>query len=279
MIIGVPAGIGDASWIISKLVNAPEWPNIEFIIAGGYPYRTKPLFDMVGVKSNYGNFNYEEILIFEKLHPYVTWQNISSNGFGVFYIQPNMHLQRGQPLVEYLPDLKTSYHYKLKTPSIKQKDYYKKLSEGKWIGISAASYQGHQVWKTWPMATWKRLCEMLMEDGYKICLLGGSWDDLTRSLNRYLNNRCLNLVGQTTFQEACSIHKMLKGYIGFCSGLGIIRTVLALPTIMLWPSHMPAHMYSWSDPKDKESGKYIASTYTKPKEVYNLFREQSQIEF
>lgn len=277
MIIGVPSGIGDASWIVSKLVNAPEWPNIQFIIAGGWPFRTKPLFDMVGVNSTYGKFNYEEILIFEKLHPYVTWENISSNGFGVFYLQPNQHLERGDSLSEYLPDLATNYHYKLKTPSIKQKDYYKRLTVGKWLGISAASYRGHQAWSTWEMSKWKQLCKRLIKDDYKICLLGGSWDDLTRSLSKEFE--CLNLVGQTTFQEACSIHKMLDYYIGFCSGLGIIRTVLALPTIMLWPSHMPAHMYSWSDPKDKESGKYIASTYTKPKEVYSLFREQSQIEF
>jgi len=274
MKIGVPAGIGDASWIISKLINAPEWPNIEFIIAGGEPYRTKPLFDMVGVKSVYGLFNYEEILTFEHLHPYVTWKDISSNGFGVFYLQPNMHLQRGELLSNYLPDLKTDYHYKLKIPSITKKDYYNRLTHGQWIGISAASYRGHQAWSTWPMAKWQRLCDMLMSDGYKICLLGGSWDDLTRSLNRYLNNRCLNLVGQTTFQEACAVHKMLDYYIGFCSGLGVIRTVLDLPTIMLWPSHMGAHMYSWSDPQNSLDKKYIAQFYTKPRDIYNSFKLQ-----
>jgi hypothetical protein len=274
MIIGVPAGIGDASWVVSKLINAPEWPNIEFIIAGGWPYRTKPLFDMVGVKSTYGHFNYEEILMFEKVHPYITWKNISSNGFGIFYIQPNQHLERGEPLSEYLPDLKTDYHYKLKMPSITAKPYYKKLTVGKWVGISAASYRGHQAWNTWPMEQWRRLCEMLIRRGYNICLLGGSWDDLTRSLSDYLGKRCLNLVGQTTFQEACAIHKMLDYYIGFASGLGIIRTVLRLPTIMLWPAHMPAHMYSWADPKDVEEGKYLASTYAKPKEIFKLFKAQ-----
>jgi len=272
--IGVPAGIGDASWIVSKLINAPEWPNIEFIIAGGWPFRTKPLFDMVGVRSTYGQFNYEEILMFEKLHPYITWKDISSNGFGVFYLQPNQHLERGDCLADYLPDLSTTYHYKIKTPSIKTKAYYKKLAKGKWIGISAASYRGHQAWNTWPMNKWKQLCELLIKDGYKICLLGGSWDDLTRALEHEV--KCLNLVGQTSFEEACSIHKLLDYYIGFASGLGVMRTVLGLPTIMLWPNHMGAHMYSWADPLDATTGNYKASFYSKPKAIYNSFKEQEE---
>jgi hypothetical protein len=275
--LGIPAGIGDASWLVSKLVNAPEWPNIKFIIADGWPYRTKPLFDMLRVESEYGKFNYEWIVSFEQMHRYKNWSDISSNGYGCFYLQPNTHIEM-MHLSEYLPDLKTSYHYELKTPSIKSKRYYKRLSEGKWIGISAASYRGHEAWNTWSMDKWKSLIKQLIKRDYNICLLGGSWDDLTRGLEYELpKEHVLSLVGQTTFEEACSVQKKLSFYIGFCSGLGIIRTVLDLPTLMLFPEHLQSIMYSWSDPQDHASGKYVALSYLKPREIFSAFKHQEEV--
>jgi len=272
--LGVPSGIGDCSWIVSKLINSPQWPNVKFLIADGWPYRTKPLFDMVGVESDYGKFDYNFILTFEQMHPYETWKDVTSNGFGVFYLQPNMFLER-DTLNKWLPDLETNYHYKLKLPQIKNKKYYNRLTKGDWIGISAASYRGHEAWRTWDMRKWKSLVKMLLGEGYNICFLGGSWDDLTRSLEfEFGEDRCLSLVGQTEFDEACAIQKLLKFYIGFSSGLGIIRTVLGLPTIMLFPDHLQSLSVSWADPKDVESRKYMALTYVSPKLVFKGFKRQ-----
>ena len=116
---------------------------------------------------------------------------------------------------------------------------------------------------------------MLIQEGYKICLLGGSWDDLTRSLEYEFSSKdCLSLVGQTTFQEVCAVQKMLSFYIGFCSGLGIIRTVLGLPTIMLFPEHLQCIMDSWADPEDLESRRYIPLTYRETKEVFKALKRQ-----
>jgi hypothetical protein len=69
---------------------------------------------------------------------------------------------------------------------------------------------------------------------------------------------------------------MLKFYIGFCSGLGIVRTVLGLPTIMLWPEHMQFLRTSWADPEDIKSYKYIDSDYLSPKEVFSTFKLQEK---
>ena len=278
MIVGLPSGIGDQSWAISKLVNAPEWNEIEIEVADGWPFRSDDYLAMLGKKCVYGQFRYEDIVVFEQLHPYKTWQDISNKGFGKFLMQPNHHLERGLPLKDYLPDLKTDYHYNLNIPSIENKSYYPLLKTGNWVGISAASYRGHKAWKTWDLENWTELCKMLIASEYNICLLGGSWDDLTRSLEYDLpSNVCLNLVGQTKFDEACAVHKLLKFYVGFSSGLGIIRTVMSLPTIMLWPEHQTALSESWADPEDLESRRYIASSYMTPRGVYNLFKLQKSL--
>ena len=92
--LGIPAGIGDASWLISKLINAPEWPSIKFMIANGWPYRTKPLFDMLEVESDYGKFNYEWIMSFEQMHKYKNWSDISNKVMVVSISNPT-HTLRG----------------------------------------------------------------------------------------------------------------------------------------------------------------------------------------
>jgi ADP-heptose:LPS heptosyltransferase len=128
------------------------------------------------------------------------------------------------------------------------------------------------------LKNWIELLRTLIAREYSICLMGGSWDDLTRAIQYELPNfACLNLVGQTSFPEACAVHKLCKFYIGFSSGLGIIRTVMGLPTIMLWPEHQAALSTSWADPEDVESRRYIASRYVEPRAIYNIFKIQESL--
>ena len=70
---------------------------------------------------------------------------------------------------------------------------------------------------------------------------------------------------------------MVSFFIGFSSGLGIVRTVLGLPTIMLWPDHLQALSTSWADPEDVKSKKYIASSYMTVRGVFDLFKIQASI--
>jgi ADP-heptose:LPS heptosyltransferase len=220
--------------------------------------------------------------------PNITWEEIRETKAGVYYIQPNWFLESGRELASYIPDLETNYHYALNLPDILDKKVFgenlvEKLSNnGKWIGISCASYRGSVSWKTWNLNHWLALADYLISDGYKLCLLGGKWDDLTDSLADQLpRENVLNLVGKTDFGEACSVHKLLPFYIGFSSGLGIIRTVLDLPTLMLWPCNesinQQALSMSWADPKDIESKKYIARAYMEPRVIFNVFKTQSEI--
>jgi hypothetical protein len=279
MKIGVPSGIGDISWLVSKLINAPEWPNIELIVADGWPFRADDYLKMLGKckndrKSNYGSFRFDDIVVFEKMNPYHNWSDITKRGFGVEYMQPNHHLEMGRPLDDYLPDLKTDYHYKLDIPVPDCK-----LNGSKWIGISCASYRGAHAWHTWEEEQWTDLLTLLAKDDYKFVFMGGRWDDLTDSVAAYFPSNAghINMIGKTTFSQACAIHKMLPFYIGFSSGLGIIRTVMSLPTMMLWPEHQQPLSFSWADPEDIDSKKYLPFPYTKPKIIYNQFKAQEEL--
>ncbi len=285
MKIGVPSGIGDISWIISKVVNSDEWKKgeLEIVISDGWPFRAQPYLDMLSIKSEYGNFRFEDIIAFEKTNPYKRWSDVISRQAGLYLLQPNWHLEAGRPLAQYLPDLSTNYHYELKIPALSSnfqtRGEIQRLSKGDWIGISCASYRGAHAWRTWDLLQWKALSELLISEGFSLCLLGGKWDDLTDSLSYEIpEDSCLNLVGKTEFSEACAIHEMLSGYIGFSSGLGIIRTVMSLPTLMLWPSNDHINQQplstSWADPRDLDSGRYIAKGYIEPYIIAKVFLKQ-----
>lgn len=284
MKIGVPSGIGDISWLVSKLVNTKEWPEIELIIADGWPFRADDYLRMIGKvkedrKDNYGLFCFDDIVAFEAnaykdMPKPLNWKSIADSGFGMHFLQPNHFLEMGRPLAEYLPDLPTNYHYPLTIPAITNKPFYGALYDwSNWVGVSCASYRGAHAWKTWELDSWLEFSNKLLNDGFKICLMGGRWDDLTDALGEEIgSDSCLNLVGKTTFGEACAVHKMCKFYVGFSSGLGIIRTVMDLPTMLLWPEHQQPLSFSWVDPEDLDSRKYVPSPYVEVKGVYSIFK-------
>lgn len=275
--IGVPSGIGDISWIVSKLVNTNGY---KFIveIADGWPYRAEEYIKLLGEKfefGGYGDFEYRDIVGFEKINPYQTFRDIVEAGYGRYLIQNNHHLERGLPLKEWLPDLLTNYHYTLHTSSSDEAvatTLLKHVPRPR-VGLSAASYRGAVAWKTWEGDKWRELIKVMESAGYSVVLMGGGWDDLTRSLAN-AGKKVYSVVGQTSFGEAVAMHKLLDGYVGFSSGLGIIRTVLGLPTYMLWPSHQMALSSSWADPMDLATERYIATGYIDVDGVWGLLQYQ-----
>lgn len=281
MQIGVPSGIGDISWAYSKFCTLAE--PFDYLVADGWPYRAKEYMEMLPkVKSvEYGKFEYQDILEFEdhqraSKNPLTSWGAIQSLNGSTVLVQPNLHLERGKPLADWLPDLNTDYHYpmQISADALNEATQLLACAEGA-VGISCASYRGAKAWKTWEYLEWKALCDHLVRSGFRLVFMGGGWDDLTRVIAAEFENHT-DLVGKTTFEVACAVHKMLPFYIGFSSGLGIIRTVLGLPTMMLWPDHQQPLSTSWADPVDLSSRRYVATPYMEPSLIARLFFRQTE---
>ena len=275
-VVGVPSGIGDVSWIYSKLKHVGP---LGYKIADGWPYRTKQFLELLPqVKwTEYAPFTYRDIINFEQVqnigfHP--TWKDISNRGFEECLIEANRHLELGKPLKDWMPDLPTDYHYEIRVPQEDEDRAFAlldglKLPKPIW-GISAASYRGSEAWKTWGYAEWSRFLKMfLAEAGGSILLLGGFWDDLTATL---ADDGYEDIVGKTSIGTAVEILNQIDGYIGFSSGLGVIMTVLNKPTFMLWPDHQVELSTSWADPDMLVCGKYATSLWRDPVLVYKNAR-------
>lgn len=262
----VPSGMGDVSWAYSKLKHLGK---LKYEVADGWPHRTVPYLELLPEveSASYGPFNFQDIIKMEQLHAMgdspklVQLQEYAGS---TIFLQPNRHLEMGLPLADWLPELPCDYHYDVNIPERDVTRAIQRLATYKRpiTGISAASYRGSEAWKTWGYEDWSTFLKMWKaEVGGTILLLGGFWDDLTDTLS---NEGYPSLVGKTTIGCALEIQRMLDWYIGFSSGLGIMRTVFRKPTFMLWPDFQAELSTSWADPADLESGLYMSQLWRAP---------------
>lgn len=261
----VPSGIGDVSWLYSKLkhVGPMLWE-----VSDGWPHRTKPFLELLdGIPGvSYTDVQYHDIVAYSQVNMPHKWSDVSPNG-GRLLIECNSHLEQGKRLEDWLPDLPCDFHYDIRT-STQDEERASRLLEGLteplW-GISAASYRGSEAWKTWGVEDWSQFLDAFNSTfGGTIILLGGFWDDLTATLADYGYK---DLVGKTSIGCMVEVLKRLTGYIGFSSGMGVIMTVLNKPTFMMWPSHQCALSTSWAPPEMLEAGTYVAMPWVSPNDI------------
>jgi hypothetical protein len=262
----VPSGIGDVSWMYSKLKHAEV---MHWEIADGWPYRTKPFLDLLeGIAGvSYGKSKYCDIAVFTQMHVKGTWAETVSNGLSRLLVEANTHLERGLRLEDWMPDLPCDFHYNIYTSDADEEKACQLLSgfQPPLWGISAASYRGSEAWSTWGVDQWIEFLKAFEEKhGGTIILLGGFWDDLTHTI---ASHGYADLVGKTSVGTAIEVLKRLEGYIGFSSGLGVLMTVLKRPALMMWPAHQHALSTSWAPQWMIDEGLYVAMPWVQPKDV------------
>jgi hypothetical protein len=134
------------------------------------------------------------------------------------------------------------------------------MTEGPILMWNAASVQGAKNWDAWLLLEWKLFLQKTMDDlGYRPLAVGGDWDDLTYAICCDLD--LPDLVGKTDLGTLIELLKLAPAYIGFSSGLNVIRTILNKPAMALWPSHQNDLRNSWAPPEMLESRRYVSSLY------------------
>jgi len=83
----------------------------------------------------------------------------------------------------------------------------------------------------------------------------------------------VEFIGKTTIAQAYEMHRLLDGYIGFSSGLGVLSTLLSKPTVMLWPEFQTKLSTSWAPPEMLADHTYIAVNWIEPFEVVNRIQD------
>lgn len=274
--IGVPSGWGDISWMYSKLHALGP---MDYEIADGEPRRSREFMELLpNVRSvNYGDFRYDEILAMEQalgIPVSPRWKDHCAGFTGSrLLLQGNRHLEMGRPLSEWMADLPTEYHYPIAGPKPFEQQVVDKLLnhlKRPLIGVSCASYRGSDAWKTWGYEEWAPfLTKVQQYTGGTIVLMGGYWDDLTHALKALDETDSIaDIVGKTSAGACVQVLRELDYYIGFSSGLAVIRTVLRKNAFALWPDFQSALSTSWVPPEMLENRQYVAHPWRNPEIVW-----------
>lgn len=279
-----PSGVGDVAWVINALWSVRD--QIERVdIVQGWPHRTREFVQCLGFESDYVEVTYDNIVAFEKVHGVYhtdnpTWAKVRGITAGTLNIEANKHLEAGKPLATWLPDLVPEYHPPMHVPAdvrARVRGYLDRVlaahpeRSGPIVGISCASYRGAEAWHTWGLDEWKDMLRRMISIGWRPVIVGGSWDDLSYACACDLE--LPELVGKTPPGAGLiAIMDMVDAYVGFSSGLNVVRTMLNKPALALWPEHQIELSRSWAPPHMLESNRYVASQWLEPRKVWPVVK-------
>lgn len=273
-------GIGDVSWIYSKLANCGR--PLKLRIAEDK--KTKRALPFAGIlpfvsDADYGNV--EDYFPLSKCENAFFSDYLKAEKEGKrLFVSANNHLEAGKRLEEYLPDLPTSFHYEINTSPKDAETAQRLLPSGNVVGIYTSSEGGAKNWRGWHEGEWLDFCQRIRrETGASIAILGAGWDtdlsDKTANLLATSGIPHVNLCGQTPMGVAVEVLKRLNYFVGFASGMGILGNVVGKPGLMFYPEHLSKLMTAWPCPVSLGTGRHIGMLWNRPLNVWE--RCQAQI--
>lgn len=284
------AGIGDAIWLMQKLVNQPDAHN--WIIPAGQPQRAHQLATLL--PSVIRSVTFKEGLGYRSIKTY-GYRGHWCNTPDAFMLEANTHLEAGKRIESFLPDLATSYRIQWETsdedeassqvcmglakkivPSDYGFDEVGPVHQPPFIAIYTSAYQKDARWKGWEAKEWMEFIQ-LFPKGYTFVIIGASWDiGIPEQLMPMLTLNSIpyvNTVGQS-LGVVIEVLKRCEAFIGFPSGLSILNETLgAGKTIMFFPPHLQAMQNTFAEPSRIEDGSFKACQWCTPEKLYSWIKE------
>jgi len=185
------------------------------------------------------------------------------------FFGPNKHLEAGNRLEKFVPDLETNFHYHIET-SNKDKQAAKKL--GYYICVYTSKLRG--PWHRWSVGEWLELIHLLRKDlgQIKIVIIGAKWDIHMPKLIENSAENIVNLTGTCSLARSIEVIRHAKYFIAYPSGLGVLATVVKTPVYMFYPPHLQGLIYSWAPPAMIDSGTYEGSLWKEPSKILKAIR-------
>lgn len=247
--VSLPLGIGDCHWACQKLRALGELEG-------------RPVHAYVNESISHASVGYLELVPFiEKaicspLSVYDVWTEMPPNhrspiwseranarnwGSFDYVVVANGHLERGERIETFFPDVATDYTYDLQIKDADidyVRDTWGKLRVLLYLSGRGPNWGFHR--NSWKPEDWTTLIEYLNERGFRPLLVGANTvDDLSYEHEVVSNPRMADLsfdssVGKTNIPQYCQLIKDAAIWIGLNSGGGIVSAMQGTPTLMFW---------------------------------------------
>lgn len=277
-IIGMPPGIGDLHWIMTKLESFKRKNNIKKI----------RVYMNLGREEN-GSFHdcsleYLDLIPFidaaESIVAEIPFEYSFNGGSGTplfenrkglrYIIEFNSKLENHTKLKDILPEYEINYDYPIyKPPKAKEfAETFKREMGGKFALLFTASLKGNEAWvrELWTPKDWVELAKkMLSETGCRPVLIGAKWDsDYAEKIYELDKEFTIHdLVGKTSVAQLFALIREANVVISWQCGVGIMATQFRTPVVAFWPIEGKKNpqgkfnrdfMRTWLPPWANESG-------------------------
>lgn len=251
----IPTGIGDFSWIWSKLSTTKDTFEIEH--PKETPARLDPFLALLP-KNRIVSYeiNPDTGFFFDRgtlqAHfcnsPATPIESYADMREGVLnVVEANTHLERGNRIESWLPDLpNVDFHYPIE-------GLLEKTSRAGFFIVHLSSYNVKKAWNYYDIHVWITMIAAVQKmTGWTPLFVGGDYDDFAKEcFERYAGTgaKAFSLIGKTSdlLSVLCLIQQCKFFMGGVSSGLTMLANVLNTPTASWWPR--PGLPPSWADMK------------------------------
>jgi hypothetical protein len=271
----VPPGIGDISWIYSKICHLSKAAGMPVLLFAPQEYPPRAGDFVPLLPEVYWGGYLEGISSWE-----VITQALPDNwrlclGMTPFLPNPpgrrvmvsaNLHLELGRTLEAWLPMLPTNYHYSLAIPEAEklQADVLLNAFSAPRIAVYTSSLNMEMNsggWNLWSISHWGNFLDRIGKHclGASFIFLGAEYDrDKTQAVAQILQDKGYPVCQIIGFPLGVALHALQRCHYCFAypSGIGIMANVLRTPGIMLLPWSIEDLKKSYADPLDLKSRRY-----------------------
>jgi ADP-heptose:LPS heptosyltransferase len=277
--LSVPPGIGDISWVYSKVADLAKEREIGFRICSNPPKRSSDYVDLLPNIKNLGytGGHFPDI----KGRLLTKEENIADLPDGQYAVFLNNMLEQGAKLADIFPSMPTKYHYEMNVPDrckIAAAEYLSSMDGTPKIGFYASSNAHRSEFQFWTPGEWAIFVGTVasMYPKASLIAIGASYDDRSYETYGVLKHNGANVtsvLGQTDIGTTLEIIRGLDFFFAFPSGLGILADVIDTPCQMwYWPGKITERFInSYADPKNVESGRHANLFYCSMSDSLNFF--------
>lgn len=210
--VGVPAGIGDVYWALTKIKAFAAGRPVKIIVQSSPYDRACGWAEMVDFIDG------AEFGIFKCGPARETgfqgrWKSLDA------VLWPNATIDRGERIETWLPHLETDLNFEVRCP-----EYEPRV-------VVYPSSHGSARWTGGDFTYWNKVINMLSTNVGPVTLVGARWDE---ALAKQITEPCENLIGKTTLPQLAGIIKSARVVCGVISGVTILANHFRTPCATIW---------------------------------------------
>lgn len=248
--IGMPPGIGDLHWIMTKLESFKKENNIKKIRVrmnlGWLESQSIHLYSLDYLKLIPfidSAESIEEIIPFEYALAGGSGTPLFKNHGGCDYmIEFNSCLENGMKLKDILPEYDTNFDYPIDRPPAAERyaETLKQKVGGKLVLLFTASTEGNDIWarELWTPTDWMDLARKIYkETKCRLVLIGAAWDKKYAEIISGLDHEKIifDIVGNTSVAQLFALLRTADVLVGYQCGVVMMSVHFRTPTVGFWP--------------------------------------------